>query len=44
VVRETRAKKAKRPVRVARITELEGTAAAEFDIEPPTPAGEDEMQ
>lgn len=44
VVRETRAKKAKRPVRVARITELEGTAAAEFDLEPPAPAAEDELQ
>lgn len=43
VVRETRAKKAKRPVRVARIGEIEGGIAAEFDIETPAPAGEEEM-
>jgi DNA-directed RNA polymerase subunit K len=43
VVRETRAKKAKRPVRVARITEIEGAAAADFDIEPAPSPGEEEM-
>jgi DNA-directed RNA polymerase subunit K len=42
VVRETRAKKAKRPVRVARITEIEGAAAADLDLEPVAPGGEEE--
>jgi DNA-directed RNA polymerase subunit K len=43
VVRETRAKKAKRPVRVARITEIEGAGAApDIDIEPTPSPGEEE--
>jgi DNA-directed RNA polymerase subunit K len=43
VVRETRAKKAKRPVRVARITEMEGTAAIDVDIEPAPAQSEEEL-
>jgi DNA-directed RNA polymerase subunit K len=44
VVRETRAKKAKRPVRVARITEVEGTGAGvDIDIEPTQAGGEEEV-
>jgi DNA-directed RNA polymerase subunit K len=44
VVRETRAKKAKRPVRVARISDVEGTGvAADIDFEPgPAPSASEE--
>lgn len=46
VVRETKAKKAKRPVRVARISEMEGmaTGATDIDIEPVGQGSEEEMQ